>query len=201
MDFYNIIHRWHAGYTISQLSRTLKLDRKTIRSYVKLAEKIGLSRNEPFLPEKTALLKLLHAFLPTNQRAAPSRNLLVPHKDEIIGLIADQNYPLKPKTAYEVICERYTLDVSYGTFKRFIRAHAGDLARLNSTCRFETEPGDEVQIDYCKLGLIYDPHRQKRRTVYAFIATLSHSRLKFVDMVYRQDQRPALRDRLASAHV
>ena len=188
MDLYNIINRWYAGYTISQISRTLKLDRKTIRGYIKLAEKVGLSRNQP-LPEKTELLKLLQAFLPTNQRFSPRQSLLTPHKDEIIGLITDKTYPLKPKTAYEVICERYTLDVSYGTFKRFIRAHAGSLAQLNSTCRFETEPGDEVQIDYCKLGLLHDPCRQKRRTVYAFIATLSHSRLKFVDIVYRQDQR------------
>ena len=40
MDIYNLVSRWHAGYTISQISRTQKLDRKTIRAYIKLAEKI-----------------------------------------------------------------------------------------------------------------------------------------------------------------
>lgn len=188
MDLYNLVTRWHAGYSISQISRTQKLDRKTIRGYLKLAEKIGLSRNLP-LPEKSELLKLFQTFLPTNQRAAPVRNLLVPHKDEIVGLINDKTHPLKPKTAYEVICARHEFTVSYGTFKRFLHAHAAEFMRLNSTCRFETEPGDEVQIDYGKLGLLYDPLRQKKRTVYAFIATLSFSRLKFVDLVYRQDQR------------
>ena len=34
MDLYNHIQRWHRGYTISQISRTLKLDRKTIRAYI-----------------------------------------------------------------------------------------------------------------------------------------------------------------------
>lgn len=188
MDIYNLVARWHAGYSISQISRTQKLDRKTIRSYIKLAEKVGLSRNHP-LPEKTELLKLFQAFLPANQRSAPVRNLLMPHKDEIVGLINDKVHPLKPKTAYEVVCARHELAVSYGTFKRFLHAHAAEFIKLNSTCRFETEPGDEVQIDYGKLGLLYDPLRQKKRTVYAFIATLSFSRLKFVDMVYRQDQR------------
>ena len=188
MDIYNLVARWHAGYTISQISRTPKLDRKTIRGYIKLAEKIGLSRNQP-LPEKTELLKLFQTFLPTNQRGSPVRNLLVPHKDEIVGLIADKTSPLKPKTADEVICARHELKVSYGTFKRFLHAHAAEFIKLNSTCRFETEPGEEVQIDYGKLGLLYDPLRQKKRTVYAFIATLSFSRLKFVDIVYRQDQR------------
>ncbi len=96
MDIYNLVARWHTGYTISQISRTQKLDRKTIRGYIKLAEKIGLSRNHP-LPEKAELLKLFQTFLPTN-----------PAKRD-----------------------------------------------------------DEVQIDYGKLGLLYDPLRQKKRTVYA----------------------------------
>jgi hypothetical protein len=89
MDIYNLVSRWHAGYTISQISRTLKLDRKTIRAYIKLAEKIGLSRNHP-LPEKTELLTLFQTFLPTNQRGAPVRNLLVPHKDEIVRSAAPE---------------------------------------------------------------------------------------------------------------
>ncbi|MBN1349266.1 transposase [candidate division KSB1 bacterium] len=49
-------------------------------------------------------------------------------------------------------------------------------------------PGSEVQIDYAKMGLLYDPLSMKRKTVYAFIATLSHSRHKYVEFVYRQDQ-------------
>lgn len=28
---------------------------------------------------------------------------------------------------------------------------------LTTTCRFETEPGEELQIDYGKMGRIYDP--------------------------------------------
>lgn len=188
VDIYNLVARWHAGYTISQISRALKLDRKTVRGYLKQAEKAGLSQNEP-LPERAELLKLFQTFLPTNQRRSPVRNLLIPYQDEIMNLIADKTHPLKPKTAYEVICERHDLKVSYGTFKRFLHTHAAEIMPRHSTCRFETEPGEEVQIDYCKLGLLYDPLCRKKRTVYAFIATLSFSRLKFVDIVYRQDQR------------
>jgi hypothetical protein len=31
MDLYNIIMRWHAGYKIRQISKTLQIDRKTVR--------------------------------------------------------------------------------------------------------------------------------------------------------------------------
>jgi hypothetical protein len=188
MDIYDIIVRWHAGYTISQISRTLKLDRKTVRAYIRMAEKIGLSRNEA-LPEKFELLSRLGAFVPIKSRSSPARTLLIPHKEEIVRLINDSTHPLKPKTAYEVICERHALSVSYGTFKRFLHTQVSELFKVPSTCRFETEPGDEMQIDYCKVGLLHDPTTQKRRTVYAFVATLSYSRLKFVEFVYRQDQR------------
>ena len=36
--------------------------------------------------------------------------------------------------------------------------------------------------------LLYDPLTRKRKTVHAFIATLSHSRHKYVEFVYKQDQ-------------
>jgi DNA-binding transcriptional regulator LsrR (DeoR family) len=50
MDIYNIITRWHAGYKIRQISKTLQMDRKTVRTYIKLAEKAGLVQDQP-LPE------------------------------------------------------------------------------------------------------------------------------------------------------
>ena len=45
-----------------------------------------------------------------------------------------------------------------------------------------------MQIDYAKVGVIYDPRTQKRRTMYAFIGTLGYSRHKFVELVFSQNQ-------------
>lgn len=39
MDPYNLVARWHAGDTISQISRALNLDRKTVRAYLKAGRK------------------------------------------------------------------------------------------------------------------------------------------------------------------
>lgn len=39
------------------------------------------------------------------------------------------------------------------------------------------------------MGLIYDRVEKRNRTVYAFIATLSHSRFTFVELTYSQDQK------------
>jgi predicted transcriptional regulator len=47
MDIYQIITRWHAGYSISEISRALDLARKTVRRYIREATACGLSLEEP----------------------------------------------------------------------------------------------------------------------------------------------------------
>ena len=63
MNIYEIIRRWHAGHTISGIAKTLDLDRKTLRSYIRRARKIGIDR-ESVLPEEGDLLSQLHALPP-----------------------------------------------------------------------------------------------------------------------------------------
>ena len=195
MDLYNILSRWHDGYKIQQISQALQMDRKTVRTYIRLAEQAGLSKRQP-LPEKAALLSQLAPLIPTNQRPQPARHVLAPYRDEIVHLITNATDPLKPKTAYEVICARYSPATSYSSFKRFIHADARLVSKPRSTCRFETAAGEEVQIDYGKMGRLYNPLTQKEQTVYAFIATLSFSRLKYVEFCYRQEQKSFI-----AAHV
>jgi transposase len=191
MDIYQLISRWHAGYNITQISKTLALDRKTVRQYVNLARDAGIRRDQP-LADKTDLLKQFDTLIPGRKQQQPARELLHRHKDEIMQLVTDKQDPLKPKTAYEVICERYGITASYTSFKRFVREHAAEFGlaeKRTTTCRFETEPAEEVQIDYGKMGRLHDPLTCRNRDIYAFIATLSFSRFKFVEFVYKQDAR------------
>jgi transposase len=105
---------------------------------------------------------------------------------------------MKPKTAFKVLCARhdFTGKVSYTSFKRFVRRNQLVLNVKEITCRIETDPGDELQVDYCKAGMLYDAAEKRMRTVYAFIGTLSFSRHKFVEFVFRQDQQS-----FVSSHV
>lgn len=189
MDIFKIIRRWHGGYSVCGISKALGVDRKTVRKYIDLGLEAGFSREKP-LPDKDECLKRVEAFIPTRRRPQPARASLLPYKDEIFRLITAVADPLKPKTAYEVIRERHGLEVGYSSFKRFVREHIQTrLEPKQSTCRFETDPGEEIQIDYGKAGRLFDPLTGRNRDIYAFVATLSHSRLKFVEFVYKQDQR------------
>lgn len=188
MDIYEILARWHAGYSISGIAEALGIDRKTVRRYVRAAEEGGLSREAP-LPERAVLLERLLPLVADKQREAPARSQFEPFRDEIIELVTRTTDPLKPKTAYEVICHRHEVEASYTSFKRFMRKLAPELNGKRRTCRIEVDPGDEIQVDYAKMGRIYDREAERQRDVYVFVATLSHSRYKFLEFVHVQDQK------------
>jgi hypothetical protein len=43
-ELIEVLYQWHKGRNISQIKRSLGLDRKTIRKYIELAEPYGFSR-------------------------------------------------------------------------------------------------------------------------------------------------------------
>jgi transposase len=123
-------------------------------------------------------------------RTSTVQPILEPYLDEITALINDRQLALKAKTAFDVICERHELrnKVSYTSFKRFMRTHQLAVHPERVTCRIEVPPGSQVQIDYAHIALWFDPTEKRRRKLYAFIGTLSHSRMKYVELTFSQDQ-------------
>jgi len=189
MDVWEVIRRWHDRQTISHIARALDYDRKTVRSYTRLATLCGLSPDDP-LPSRDEVLRLLEEMARSSPRASTAQALLVPFLDEVRQLINDRELALTPKSAFFVVCQRHDLSgkVSYTSFKRFVRTHALELHPERMTCRLEVGPGEEAQIDYCHVTTMLDPAEGRRRRLYAFIGTLSHSRLKYVELTFSQDQ-------------
>jgi transposase len=199
MNIYEIIRRWHGLQGNSEISSILGYDRKTVRKYINRAKERGLSR-EADLPPKEQIIELIREDVVSEvtRRPATAQAILEPYHQEIIDLINGSDYPLKPKIAFEVICDKYDLEtkVSYSSFKRFVRSGQIVLPKSKLTCRIEVPPGSEMQVDYGYMGLMYDPVSKRRRKVYAFIATLSHSRHQYVEFVYRQ-----VKESFVASHV
>ena len=78
MDIYEILSRWHAGYTISGIAEAFGADRKTIRRYIRAAEGGGLSREEP-LPERSELFERILLLVPGKKREMPARSQFDPY--------------------------------------------------------------------------------------------------------------------------
>jgi hypothetical protein len=96
------------------------MDRKTIWSYLCILEEKGYSREAPF-PDREELYRVIQTIIRKRKSRKGAKENLIPYEDEIRSLVNDRKEPVKPKTAYEILCERDSRDVSYSTFKRFVQ--------------------------------------------------------------------------------
>lgn len=186
VEILEVIRRYFDGQNISRISEATGFDRKTIRKYIAEITSRGITGYD----REKILLILEEAIPKLCGRPKVKQGILAPFIEEISMLINNPTNSLKPKTAFEVISYRHDLQdkVSYSSFKRFIRKNKLQIIKDRTTCRLEVEAGSQLQIDYAKVGTINDPLTEKRKTVYAFIGTLSYSRYKFVEFVFSQNQ-------------
>jgi transposase len=64
--------------------------------------------------------------------------------------------------------------------------------------RFETEPGEQAQVDWAHFGFIV--HEGRRRPLYAFLMTLGWSRAMYVEFTVSADEGWFLRCHLHAFH-
>ena len=76
--------------------------------------------------------------------------------------------------------------MAYSSLHRFV-ARRNWRGRSRSTVRMEdTPPGEVAELDFGRLGLIQDPETGRRRTAWALIVVLAHSRHSFVWPTFSQ---------------
>jgi len=176
------------GESNRSIARRLALDRGTINSYADAIKKLAIPPETVFADA----LDRLSSLVSENAKQKPARAVFGPLEAEIKELLAGNremgHKPMKAKTAWIVVRDRHSLSdkTSYESFKRFVRERGIARARPGQTVRIEVEPGEEIQIDYAKMGLW--AVGSKNRTIYAFIGILSFSRLPFVLFGTSQNQ-------------
>jgi len=176
------------GQSKRSIARRLGLDRGTVNAYAERIKALGIEADAPYHD----VLGRLSTLTSANAKERPALAALEPLAEEIKGLLngdrASRKQPMKLKTAWLVVRERHGLEgkTSYESFKRFVRVHALRGGAPEPTIRIEVEPGQEIQIDYAKMGSW--AVGGKSRAVYAFVGVLSYSRLPFVLFGTSQDQ-------------
>lgn len=184
-QLYEIYRRHHSGQNKAQIGQ-LGYDRKTIRKYLGIIEERGLNPDAPLFSRDEFVAICKDAVQTRRSRNSTAEYQFDQHKEEIEVLVSDRSEPVKPKTAYRIIREKYGLAASYESFKRFFRKNFP--AERSQIIRIELEPGRELQVDYGKSGTLLDAKTGKKRIVQAFVATLSCSRYIFIEYVFSQNQ-------------
>lgn len=185
-ELVEVIYQWHRGSGISQIKRSLGLDRKTIRKYIDLAEGQGFVREAELQPY-TWYLELASRIqrelkTPINNSASFKKTAL--YQCTIEKLLAKPY--MKPKQAYRILQRDYDYDLSYASFNRYINIKYPKQPR--SSIRIETKAAEEAQVDFGSAGMMYDPEECRQRRTHVFVMTLSYSRLHYVELVFDQGQ-------------
>ncbi len=183
VDIVDILRRCQRGDTIRCLARATGMGRNTVKKYLRLAYKKGFTPESPCDLERIAaeVLTELNASLPG---PSPSRGqALLPHKEDIKGWIENEHLTL---TKVHIKLTRLGIETTYSGLYRFVSSEIGLPSR--TTVRMaETKPGEVAEIDFGRLGLVYDPESGKKRFVYALVVTLVFSRHQYVAVSLTQD--------------
>jgi len=161
---------YRQGVTISEISRCTGHDRKTIRAVI----------NGPLTP-------------PKKERKPRARKIdpFVPYLEKRI----DKGVLNAQKLFQEILAKGFT--GSDRTVRSFVQPYREE-RRRQATVRFETEPGQQAQVDWGSFGTI--DHYGRQRRLYAFVMTLGWSRAMYLEFTTSTDAAWWLRCHLHALH-
>jgi transposase len=109
--------------------------------------------------------------------------LCVAEHDRIKGWLDDDGLKL---TKIHDLLARRGVAVPYRTLHRYAAEQLGFRRQAPTVRVADGEPGVELQVDFGRMGLLFDPATGRRRTVWALIFTAVVSRHSFVWLSWRQ---------------
>lgn len=147
-----VIKEYHRqGLSISEIARRTGRDRKTVRRVLK----------EPVIVEKKTVRKRKRKIEPYIPYLEQRIRQGVLNAQKLYLEIKKQGYPGKERQV-----------------RSFVQPYR-QKQMPQATVRFETEPGQQVQVDWAYFGTIN--HRGRRRRLYAFVMTLGWSRSMYLE--------------------
>lgn len=174
--------RGDMGYR--RIGEAVGCDRKTVRRYVEAAEGAGLVRDggEGQLTDELIgqVVEAVRPERPCGRGQAWRR--CAAHHDRIKQWL-DEDVPL---TKVGELLERRGVVVPYRTLHRYAAEMLG-YRRQQPTVRInDCEPGRELQVDFGRLGMIYDVGEARRRLLWGLVFTAVFSRYMFLWVTFRQ---------------
>jgi hypothetical protein len=182
-----VLRLWLRGEGFRSIERLASVDRKTVRRYVVAGEELGLRRDggEDQLSDEF-IGSVVEAVRPHRRDGhGASWQLLVAHHELIVGWLKDDG--LTVVKTHELLARRGVV-VPERTLHRYaLEVCDVGRGRRGTTVRVaDGEPGDELQVDFGRLGVVFDAECGRRRVCWALVLTACYSRHCFVWLSFRQ---------------
>jgi transposase len=181
-----VLRLWLAGEGFRSVERLTLIDRKTVRRYVQAAVALGLDRDggEGQLTD-VLVARVVEAVRPHRHdgRGHAWHVLEAQHAQVEQWLVKEKLTVVK---AHELLARRGVV-VPQRTLHRYALEVLQVGRGRGSTVRVaDGEPGDELQVDFGRMGLILDPASGRNRVAQALIFTACYSRHCFVWLTFAQ---------------
>ena len=181
-EILDVLRRFNRRESKSAIEAATGRQRKTIARYVRLAEQLGWRAGEAEPDEELARgVLLLLTPGPKKKGDVPVENPLLPHREEIGKWLSLENSggPLKLTKVHRLLGQK-GVNVSYCRLYRFAKEQF-DFGAIQTTVRMaDVAPGESAEVDFGRLGPVYDPSSGRNRITHALIITLAHSRHQYI---------------------
>lgn len=181
-----ILRLWLLGHGQREVARLAQSDRKTVCRYVDAAQAAGLKCGDS---EDKITDELIGAVVEAVRPGRPpgdhgsSWETLREHKDFIKSRVDKKLTLVK---VHNQLHRHIGHALPYSTFHRFCVQELS-YGRDRSTVRIaDCDPGEELQIDFGRMGLLFDLDSARRRVVHGLIFTAVYSRHMFVWLTFQQ---------------
>ncbi|HEX9831688.1 MAG TPA: IS21 family transposase, partial [Mycobacterium sp.] len=178
-----VLRLWLRGD--APIERLAGVDRKTVRRYVDAATELGLVRagGEDQLTDEF-IGAVVEAVRPHRRDGrGDGWRLLAAHHDQVKGWLDDGLTAVK---VHELLARRGEV-VALRTVQRYASEECGAGRQRSVTVRVaDGAPGDELQVDFGRMGLVFDADAGRSRVCQALIFTPVVSRYSFVWLSFGQ---------------
>jgi transposase len=178
IDVKELLRRWAAGHSDRKIARETGSDRKTVRRYLSVAAALSLPRDRELTDEE---VHEVGRRVQARELGAPSQQWqdVAEHRERIVAWL-DAKRPLRISKVYKLLVRDHGLQASYDTVRRYAMRELG-WGKKAATVRLDDPPaGQEAQVDFGRMGPMWDAIAGRARTLWALIVTLSFSRYQFV---------------------
>lgn len=185
-DILDLLRRAKAKDSRRHIARATGMDRKTVSKYLAKAAEHGFDETVPDdqLPEIAALVfRSVHGE-PTKPAAPGACAPLLPHRNLLSDWLETDGLTL---TKAHIKLGRMGVEVSYSTLYRYVRETLGFGGPKVTVRMADTAPGEVTQVDFGRMGLVFDPETGRERVLHALVVTLVFSRHQYVYLTHRQD--------------
>jgi transposase len=188
-EILEVLRRVGRGERQRAIQRVTGHSRSSVRRWVRAARRLGWEPGtaEPDEALARAVAQRLRPVRPEPE-LGESEARLQPRREQIGAWLRPEDGGRGLRLAkVHALLGREGIRVPYSSLHRFAVKHCGFQDRRRLTVRVaEVAPGELAEVDFGRLGLVWDRASERRRVLHALVVTLVHSRHQYVHVTHTQ---------------